>query len=142
MAGCARPGGWWDPRADLEELAGHGIGALVTLTEEALDPAAIAERDFRYLHLPVPDFHPPTLEQLRAFVEFVDACAADGTAVAVHCAAGMGRTGTMLAGYLVSTGVRPAEAVRAVRTRRPGSIETTEQEKCLDEYYRVLTRER
>ena len=136
LAGCAKPGGWGDPRSDLAGLARQGIGSLVSLTEEALDAEALRDIGFRVLHLPVPDFHPPTLVQIREFVAFVDACLADGVAVAVHCGAGIGRTGTMLACYLVSRGMTPDAAVRKLRRERPGSIETPEQERCVAEYAR------
>ena len=138
LAGCAKPGGWGDPRADLAGLARQGIGAIVTLTQEALDRSALADIGFRSLHLPIQDFQPPSRTQIRDFVAFVDDCLIDGLAVAVHCGAGMGRTGTMLACYLVSSGQSAAEAIRQVRGLRPGSIETPEQERSVADYQKSL----
>lgn len=140
LAGCARPGGWGDPRSDFTGLTRMGIGALVTLTEDRLDPAAVRDFGFRYLHLPIPDFCPPTPAQIGEYVGFVDACLADGLAVATHCGAGMGRTGTLLACYLVHGGMKPAEAIRTVRNLRPGSIETPDQEQCVSYYHASLGR--
>lgn len=138
LAGCAKPGGWGDPRSDLAGLSRLGIGAIVSLTEERLDAAAVRDTGFRYLHLPVADFSPPSRTQIRDFVAFVDAALADDVAVAVHCGAGMGRTGTMLACYLVSMGQTSAEAIRNIRSQRPGSIETAEQERCIADYQKSL----
>jgi atypical dual specificity phosphatase len=139
LAGCAKPGGGLgNPRSDLTGLSRQGIGAVVSLTEEKLDPAALRDTGLRSLHLPVPDFQPPTRAQIGKCVTFIDACLADGLAVAVHCGAGYGRTGAMLACYLVSAGQKPAEAVKRIRALRPGSIETPEQERCVADYHKSL----
>lgn len=138
LAGCAQPGRLGDLRSDLSGLSRQGVGAVVSLTEDRLEDAALKDFGFRYLHLPIRDFHSPTLIQIREFVAFVDSCLDDGVAVVVHCGAGIGRTGTMLACYLVSRGLEPSEAVRAVRRERPASIETPDQEKCVADYYRKL----
>ena len=54
--------------------------------------------------------------------------------VVVHCSAGLGRTGTMLASYLVQRGSNTAEALAQVRKRRPGSVETADQELAVCDY--------
>jgi protein-tyrosine phosphatase len=45
----------------------------------------------------------------------------------VHCAAGLGRTGTFAAALLRSLGIAPDAAIALVRATRPGAIETPEQ---------------
>lgn len=58
-------------------------------------------------------------------------------AVAVHCMLGHGRTGTMLACYLVKTQkMSGSDAIREIRRLRPGSIETREQEQAVMEFHR------
>ncbi len=138
LAGCAQPGRFSDLRSDLAGLSRMGIGAVVSLTEQPLDGAALSDFGFRALHLPVPDFTAPTRGQMREFVEFVDLCLGEGVAVVVHCGAGVGRTGTMLACYLVSRGESPAQAIGRVREARPGSIETPEQERSIAEYHKSV----
>ncbi len=141
LAGSARPGDWEDLSDDLAEMSEQGIRAIVSLTETPLDSEAIRRSGFSLLHLPIVDFTPPSLEQIAAFVEFVDKSLADGKAVVVHCAAGIGRTGTMLAAYLVHTGMNADEAIRAVRRKRPGSIETREQIETIRAYKKTMNNE-
>ena len=47
---------------------------------------------------------------------------------------GYGRTGTILAAYLISEGMTANEAINKVRGKRPGAIETYEQENILFEF--------
>jgi len=54
--------------------------------------------------------------------------------VGVHCHAGIGRTGTILAAYLISQGKTARDALRELRVMRPGSVETSEQEDVLISY--------
>jgi protein-tyrosine phosphatase len=54
--------------------------------------------------------------------------------------AGYGRTGTVLAAYLVAKGAEPEEAIDRVRRARPGSIETVEQEHAVHLFAETLGR--
>jgi len=46
----------------------------------------------------------------------------------VHCVAGKGRTGTVIAGYLlVKEGLNPEEAVEEVRRYRPNAVDSVQQ---------------
>ncbi len=115
----------------LEE---QGIQAVLSLTERnpASDgpfPAGMA-----HLHLPIPDFSPPSPEARDRAMEFIDGHLTEDRGVLVHCGAGYGRTGTILACFLVHCGVHPEEAIDLVRISRPGSIETAAQEDAVRNY--------
>jgi atypical dual specificity phosphatase len=113
--------------ADAAFLAEQGITLVVTLTTEPLAERPFARHGISLLHLPVRDFTAPTLDKLETFVKKAEEAMAAGGRVAVHCAYGVGRTGTFLAAFLVHEGRTAEEAISEVRRLRPGSIETPEQ---------------
>lgn len=138
VAGCGLPGTYDDLEEDLAEAQGAGITAVVSLTERPLDQRTLARAGMGYLHIPIPDFAPPTLVQMDQFVKYVRYQRERGGAVMVHCRAGVGRTGTMLAVWLLTQGYSPNQAIRRVRQSRPGSIETIEQERAVDHFHAYL----
>jgi atypical dual specificity phosphatase len=54
------------------------------------------------------------------------------------CGADLGRTGAVLACYLVSLGYNALEATDEVRAKRPGSIETKDQEEAVKTYAKQI----
>lgn len=139
LAGSGLPGMDATVLEDLDEARRRGVGAVVSLTERPLDAEDIAASKLAYLHLPVVDFQPPSLAQLDRFVSFVQEQVDAGRGVLAHCFAGRGRTGTVLAAWLIANGKSAREAIAEVRRRRPGSIETRKQEAVLEEYERHRT---
>ena len=131
LAGSARPGLLDSLANDLARLIRRKIRAVVSLTEIPLNSKQLDGFQLQVLHLPIRDFSAPDAEQVERFFRFVDECLAGDKPVLVHCGAGIGRTGTMLACYLVHTGVTPREAIDTLRRLRPGSIETREQEESV-----------
>jgi len=123
VAACAYP----REEAALAELANHGVSFLVNLHERPHDPALLARYGLAELHLPVPDLAPPTPEQVDRGLAALEQAIAAGRKVAVHCGAGLGRTGTLLACHLVRGGLPATEAIARVRAARPGSVETPAQ---------------
>lgn len=80
-------------------------------------------------HFPVEDFGVPSTRTVESFLELMERQA--GHKILLHCHAGLGRSGTMAALYLRSRGMTGAEAIRLVREKRPGAIETPEQEEYI-----------
>lgn len=127
-------------RHALESLKDEGIDVIVSLTETPLADLLISEFGFDYVHIPVEDFAAPTPEQIDRFVGVVAKAKKEGKRVVVHCQAGRGRTGTMLACYLVSEGRSAQAALGEVRRLRRGSVETEEQETAIAEYEQRMRR--
>lgn len=116
---------------DLGWLREHGIGALLTLTETPLPDEALARHNLLALHLPVRDLTAPTPAQFDQALGFIDRQRGSARRVAVHCLVGQGRTGTVLAAYLIRGGATSEEAVRMLRSLSPGAIGSQEQERAL-----------
>ncbi|KAI8822079.1 protein-tyrosine phosphatase-like protein, partial [Fimicolochytrium jonesii] len=75
------------------------------------------------LHLPMPDGSVPSEEQLRLFLTHAQRFIQSGKRVLVHCQAGVGRTGCMLAVYLMEKySCTAKKALEQLRWIRPQSL--------------------
>ena len=120
---------------DLFFLHQQGVRAVIRMEERTIPADTGGYVDIVDLFVPVRDFTPPDQDQIQQMIEFIDGQAVqNGRPVVVSCYAGIGRTGTVLACYLVSRGSAPAAAIDEVRRLRPGSIQTPEQEAAVHEY--------
>ena len=130
LAGMGRP----STIIDIDFLRSIGLDLLVSLTELPLQDPFVSNLDCEILHLPIPDLTRPTGEQIDTAISKIGEVLKGAGRAVVHCGAGMGRTGVILACYLVTLGLSAEEAVNELRVRRPGSVETLDQEQCIKEY--------
>jgi atypical dual specificity phosphatase len=99
--------------------------------------AVFESAGFAFHCIPLPDGGVPTSEQAADFVRFVKEQRTAGRPVAVHCEAGLGRLGTMIAVYLIAQGDSAETAIRRVRAVENGAIETARQIRFLEEFAHV-----
>lgn len=128
---------------DIDVLSSPHIGIrhIVTLTEESPLPEEwFYNKSITHTHLPVPNYHPPSIEQVDIFFRLMND--PTKTPLLVHCGGGKGRAGTMIACYLAVYGFQSpmtqewrqpcmtaAQTIDKLRQLRPGSIETHHQER-------------
>jgi protein-tyrosine phosphatase len=136
-----RCGGTYGQRelsADLASIEDFGADVLLTLIEEQEFTrlgvpnfaAEARDRQFTWHHVPIPDFGVPSAATWAAWGtarDDVRRVIKTGGRLALHCAAGLGRTGTIAAKILSESGMTVDEAIAEVRRCRPGTIETAAQ---------------
>ncbi|XP_061723923.1 dual specificity protein phosphatase 23-like [Cydia pomonella] len=128
--------GWPQTVANLNYLADAGIDHLITLSPERRPPILDCKKKLKWTEIRIKEFGTPTLRQIIKFIEICERAEIRGEVIGVHCRHGRGRTGTMLACYLVHfRDMAPERAVLTVRVQRPGSCETYEQEKIVCHYH-------
>ncbi|BFI75023.1 dual specificity protein phosphatase family protein [Sulfurisphaera ohwakuensis] len=120
---------------DLDEWKREGVKRILILPEEweieeawgSMDYyfSLLREKGFEFLHEPIPDGYAPTFDQFLRIYEWLK----KGYANLVHCVGGIGRTGTIIAGYLMlEEDLDSGEAIEEVRNYRPGAVQTYEQQ--------------
>ena len=123
---------------DLDKLLEWGATGLVSLVERhelymvnAPDlPELLDARDIWWRHLPIKDMTPPG----KTFADIWQEAGPEihrrldaGERIALHCLAGLGRTGTIAGKVLVERGMKPKDAIEYIRKTRKGSIQTWRQ---------------
>lgn len=126
---------------ELIALKNAGFGLVINLTEKPSATKLAGQVGIKGAFLPILNMTAPMRDQIEEFVAIVSYYLSENLPVAVHCLFGVGRTGTMIACYLVSIGFTPEDAITHVRQQRPGSVETNGQVRAIYQYYDYLQKQ-
>ncbi|KAJ1458803.1 dual specificity protein phosphatase-like protein CDC14A [Pelagophyceae sp. CCMP2097] len=97
-----------------------GVTCIVRFNKKLYDKRLFTKAGFRFVDLFYEDGTNPTEAILQKFIEV---CEAETGAMAVHCKAGLGRTGTNIGAFMMKHYSYTAlETIAWLRITRPGSI--------------------
>lgn len=122
--------GHWNPEDYVDLFKRVGITAVVRLNEKTYDEGRFLRFGINHYDLFFLDGSCPNLEIVDNFLSIVDH---EPGAVAVHCKAGLGRTGTLIGCYAIKNYSFPAEDfIGWCRICRPGSVLGPQQQFLID----------
>jgi len=138
LSGTPRPGLMTELNYDLAALQRVGITVLVSLTTRPVDPDALARYGIKGIAFPIEDMGAPGIEAAMKLCARVTSMIDQGEAVAMHCKAGMGRTGTMLVAQLIWEGETALDALETARRIEPRWVQSEAQITFLQDFARAV----
>lgn len=120
-------------------LARSGVDCLVRLNTESECDDINAYRDMTMAvprmvteSLAFPDLTAPPVKTVKQFSKTVNDRSKSSAVIAVHCKAGLGRTGALVGAYIAANyGISGSAVYGWLRLCRPGAVQTPEQERFI-----------
>ncbi len=118
-------------KGQVDWLRDNGVTAILTLTEEPLPGGWTRGLETR--HIPLADHAAPSPAEMKRGAEYIATAVSEGKVVLVHCLAGKGRTGCVLAAYMMAyEGKSARQAIDELRSTRGGSVERPQERNVLE----------
>ncbi|MDH5642425.1 MAG: hypothetical protein OEY28_14135, partial [Nitrospira sp.] len=138
LGGMQQPGLLGNVQEDIAALKEFGVAVIVNLTEKPLYTNELEALGLRSVHFPIPDMgvpeFQPSLDLCRRISAWIDL----GQCTVLHCRAGLGRTGTIIACVLVYRGQGAIQAIETVRKINPRYIQTDQQLAFVEQFANSL----
>lgn len=131
LAGCPMPGIVAPLEYDLAALKDVGITVLVNLTDRELPADILSQYGIRSVQFKIEDRRAPPIMWIKMLLVQIDKLLVKGDVLAVHCLAGLGRTGTVLGAWLIKKGLTAEETLKRLRQIDAGYVQSKEQEDLL-----------
>jgi protein-tyrosine phosphatase len=118
-------------KSQVDWLRDNGVSAILSLTEEPLP--SDWTRGIETRHIFMKDHAPVSHADMRLGADYIAAAISDGKVVLVHCLAGKGRTGSVLAAYMMAyEGKTARQALDDLRSKRDGSVELPQEQNVVE----------
>ncbi|KAL5258503.1 hypothetical protein ACHWQZ_G009110 [Mnemiopsis leidyi] len=125
---------------NLQEAGEHAsCGNALHASGFSYDPIEFMDNEIYYYNFNIQDYSVPLQRTLLDICKVVTFAQSEGK-VAIHCHAGLGRTGVVIACFLVyHHKMKPKDAILLVRKNRPRSIQTRNQLKAVFRFANFLS---
>ncbi|KAF9933689.1 cell division control protein 14 [Linnemannia zychae] len=130
-------------RSVLNYFSVHNVQCIIRLNEKTYDKTHFTALGIEHIDLIYPDGTCPPWHIVEQFFEVCERVAIDqGGVIAVHCMAGLGRTGTLIGAYLMRHfDMSARDTIAFLRLMRPGSVVGPQQNWLEENEWRIRRRD-